>query len=283
VPAALLFASLAAMARLGVFRPQPLSAAPARVCGLSLLHVGGVFVLYIGLQATALLSLQIWNGTAGTLPFHEKETRKMFLLIAAQCLAVVTMLALAASLTPRGENGIGLRWRLLPRGVLWGILAALLVAVHVFTANWATALVMEWIGKTPATHEILKLLQANPPISLKILLVIGAAIAAPVTEELFFRGLLQTALIQPGLIPAFSRGGNLTTPPTAARRWLAIVLASIVFTAIHITPEFFPTLFVLSLGLGYVYERTGNLWAPITLHAMFNGVSLINTFYRTPP
>ena len=34
-----------------------------------------------------------------------------------------------------------------------------------------------------------------------------------------------------------------------------------------------PIIFFLSLALGYVYERTGNLWAVILLHAIFNTVS----------
>jgi membrane protease YdiL (CAAX protease family) len=29
-------------------------------------------------------------------------------------------------------------------------------------------------------------------------------------------------------------------------------------------------IFLLSLGLGYVYERTGNLWSAIFMHLFFN-------------
>jgi membrane protease YdiL (CAAX protease family) len=32
---------------------------------------------------------------------------------------------------------------------------------------------------------------------------------------------------------------------------------------------------VLSLCLGYAYERTGNLWAVMTMHAMFNTTSTV--------
>ncbi len=32
---------------------------------------------------------------------------------------------------------------------------------------------------------------------------------------------------------------------------------------------------LLSLGLGALYERTGNLWAAILMHAAFNGVQMI--------
>ena len=39
-------------------------------------------------------------------------------------------------------------------------------------------------------------------------------------------------------------------------------------------PDQFPTLFTLSLALGYIYERTGNLWAAVSLHAIFNSINL---------
>ena len=39
--------------------------------------------------------------------------------------------------------------------------------------------------------------------------------------------------------------------------------------------DHFLILFVLSAAMGYVYERTGNLWSAITLHALFNSTSLL--------
>ena len=34
-------------------------------------------------------------------------------------------------------------------------------------------------------------------------------------------------------------------------------------------------IFTLSLCLGYMYERTGNLWVTVLMHAMFNGFSIV--------
>ena len=36
-----------------------------------------------------------------------------------------------------------------------------------------------------------------------------------------------------------------------------------------------PLIFVLSCFLGYAYERTGNLWTCIVIHAAFNGFSTL--------
>jgi membrane protease YdiL (CAAX protease family) len=67
----------------------------------------------------------------------------------------------------------------------------------------------------------------------------------------------------------------MATPPpvlsldSSAARWLAVIITSVVFALIH--PLWTaPMIFILSIALGYVYERTGSLWVPIVMHAMFN-------------
>ncbi|MDH3584508.1 MAG: CPBP family glutamic-type intramembrane protease, partial [Phycisphaerae bacterium] len=101
-------------------------------------------------------------------------------------------------------------------------------------------------------------------------LVAVAVIGAPLVEEIVFRGLLQTALRHARIV---------------LRRWGVIVVASAVFTGIHVGAadwHAMPALFVLSLGLGFLYERTGSLWAPILMHALFNASQIALTLLLTP-
>jgi len=55
-------------------------------------------------------------------------------------------------------------------------------------------------------------------------------------------------------------------------------LASLVFTAMHVgavDPHGLAGLFVLSLGFGWVYAKTGRLTASITMHMAFNAGNIL--------
>ncbi len=96
-------------------------------------------------------------------------------------------------------------------------------------------------------------------LALTFTLWFGAVVIAPVAEEAFFRGLLQTLLVN-----------------TVRSRWAAIGATSVVFAAIHISqPQAMPALLVLALLIGYAYERTGALLPAILIHALFNLKTLV--------
>jgi len=132
-----------------------------------------------------------------------------------------------------------------------------------------------------STHETLQQIEKTTDTFVKLGDSVIAGLIAPIVEEIFFRGILQSALIQrPG--NAFSyltsrvTGDPIpTTRPPVYQRWLAILLTAALFGYAHLAPDQFPILFVLAIGLGYLYERTGNLFACITLHALFNCITLI--------
>lgn len=84
-----------------------------------------------------------------------------------------------------------------------------------------------------------------------------AVVAAPLTEELIFRGCVY------GIARSF--GGRLA----------ALVFSATVFALIHGHLPSFPGLFILAIALALVYERTGTLWASIGLHALFNAVNVV--------
>jgi membrane protease YdiL (CAAX protease family) len=82
--------------------------------------------------------------------------------------------------------------------------------------------------------------------------ILALVVAAPIAEEMMFRGLLQRGL---------ERRWN---------RWLALIVASLVFAAVHVQPLQFPILFLLGLLFGWLFQRSGSLWPGVAGHATNN-------------
>ncbi|MGB7977693.1 MAG: type II CAAX endopeptidase family protein [Chlamydiales bacterium] len=100
-----------------------------------------------------------------------------------------------------------------------------------------------------------------------ILAVLSIIILAPLIEETLFRGFLQTYIRQ------------------HLGRRQAILITSACFSLFHYSAgqglgniSIILSLFILSLFLGFLYEKQGSLFAPMILHSLFNTVSVINLY-----
>jgi membrane protease YdiL (CAAX protease family) len=100
------------------------------------------------------------------------------------------------------------------------------------------------------------LFQKMPNFWLKALLFVAGAVAAPIGEEVFFRGFLYNAL-----------KARINVP-------VAIVLSGLLFALIHFGPLAVVVIFPMGMLLAYVYERTNSLWVTILIHAVNNGLAL---------
>jgi hypothetical protein len=110
-------------------------------------------------------------------------------------------------------------------------------------------------------HVIFETLADNDSALLVFWLLVAAVVIAPIGEEVFFRGLMQT-----GLQAVIGH----------ERRWLSILPCAVFFGVVHIgaVPGFMvPVLVLLGVVFGWVYERTGSLWCAIAVHAGFNALS----------
>jgi membrane protease YdiL (CAAX protease family) len=112
------------------------------------------------------------------------------------------------------------------------------------------------------------------------MVVASAVLFAPVYEELLFRGHLQTLLVY-SLLKLLKPSHVAAERPGAAVRWVAIFITSIFFTMVHRELWMMPPIFLLSICLGYAYERTGNLWVPMLLHAAFNAANVMLFLFRS--
>ena len=58
-------------------------------------------------------------------------------------------------------------------------------------------------------------------------------------------------------------------------RWIAAACSAFVFSAAHGNLTALLPLFIFGLVLVLLYEKTGSLWAPISVHFCFNGATVI--------
>ena len=94
----------------------------------------------------------------------------------------------------------------------------------------------------------------------KMLLYLAVAVAAPIFEELLFRGFMYKGLAEGPLKPVG-----------------AIILTSALWAVIHIQYSWYPIvmIFVMGLILGWSRWKTNSIYVPILLHCLNNFVSLL--------
>ncbi len=241
---------------------------------------------------------------------------------AARLQLLATLLALPLQvLTPFGVTRLlsrapayqyGLTTHRLGRNVLLGVLGWAVLTPVVLTVNESVTSLLTYFSEDAVSpHPFDKLVRGGEMTGPEVaLIVILAVVAAPIVEELLFRGVLLQWLCRSrvgshvvlalaylivlaevvpehllrGEAGALSRvgfaalllGGYIwcLQKPTPVPG--AIFASSALFAASHYFAWPSPVpLFVLALGLGWLARRTGSLAGPMVLHALFNGVACV--------
>ncbi len=220
---------------------------PGRHNRLSILHVLGILLVWFVAQVIVLETLAgVWG----------PDSPKLLTLVGVAGGVVFIMVSLAAAARTfrlgvvRGM-GLSLRHWLYDtaRGVA-GYLAALPVCLGL--------LLLSELFLPAREHAMIAALR-DLPAGWQAVILIVTIVLAPLGEELFFRGIVQSYVR--------SRLGH---------PWAAVLITSVFFSLVH-APYWntIPALFALSVFIGYNYERSGRLVAPIVTHALFNGVMML--------
>jgi hypothetical protein len=140
---------------------------------------------------------------------------------------------------------------------LWGLgsyLVALPLMLGVSLLNQQI-----WQGQGGNNPILQLVLEERDPLALGMFLF-TAAIAAPVFEEILFRGFL---------LPSLTRYMPI---------WGAIGLSSLIFSLAHLSFSEVLPLTVLGAILGFAYVRSRNLLSSILLHSAWNSVTMVGLF-----
>jgi membrane protease YdiL (CAAX protease family) len=200
-------------------------------------------------------------------------------------------------------------------GVTWDgagrqAMASLALGLVLMPAVWGVHALTMWACGPAEDHVFTKLARAGLSRGEWALLVFAACVAAPLWEELFYRGLVQPwamesrpeggltclaaalavavavraeliwgasslAALAMALVPALAVLAA-ALPFAALRRrpagglWAAAVFFAFIHASVWPTPV---PLLLLALGLGWLRARWGSLTGPVLLHAIFNAVA----------
>ena len=146
------------------------------------------------------------------------------------------------------------------RHVTLVVLLNALTFVPILLVHGAWLLFLSWLGSEGPRQETVELFRSSVKenrVGAMMSLTASAVVAAPLCEEIIFRGFF-FGMLRPrwGFIPA-------------------ALLSSAVFALLHGTLSVFVPIFVVGVCLAYVYERTGSLYLSILYHGLFNGAHLL--------
>lgn len=156
------------------------------------------------------------------------------------------------------QEGFGIQWGRWPSLALPVILTAIVGWLGANQLAKASAFFIEWTGREPETQRMVQLLRESPSIFQLLSIALAALIAAPIVEEILFRGVLYPALSQ------------------YWGRTVGVLGNSVVFGVIHWHGMSLVSLIFLGALWTLLYQRTQNLLAPIFAHFLFNLTTFIH-------
>jgi membrane protease YdiL (CAAX protease family) len=214
---------------------------------IDLLGAAMVFMLFSGL---VIASLQVRETTPQVL-----DARTLLMNIGFQFImaGMVTLLVIRR-MGP--VSWLGLRWP----GWPWVFLLApgAVVLMWLISGGLQVSGYLKWMESLGAetTQDTVKLLRETKDPKVLGLMVFAAVVAAPLCEEIVFRGYLYPVLKK------FSGIGP------------AALSSSLVFAAAHGNLTALLPLLIFGGLLVLLYEKTGSIWAPIAAHFCFNAATV---------
>ena len=149
------------------------------------------------------------------------------------------------------------KFKFVSKWFLWGFGGYLIAIPLVLLVSLINQQI--WHGQGGSNPLLFLALQAQDRVALAIFFI-TATVAAPIFEEIMFRGFLLPSLTR--YVPV----------------WGAIVISGLIFAIAHLSLSEVLPLTTLGIILGIVYTRSRNLLAPMLLHSLWNSGTLISLF-----
>lgn len=147
---------------------------------------------------------------------------------------------------------LGLSLKNFLKNVSYGILGYISLLPVLLCSLFITTLLISIFRYEPQPQPIFSMFIEEEKLSILTYLTFFVAIVGPIMEEVFFRGFLYSAIKKEVGIK------------------LAIVISAVLFSVLHAHVVGFLPIFILGVFAAYLYEKTGSLIAPITVHITHN-------------
>lgn len=159
----------------------------------------------------------------------------------------------------RGLDALGVRSEQLASDIRYGLSRGVLAwLVSALVIGSITIKIVDALSSSPVQEPNQLDFSGTPSVGILILTAIGVMVAAPIAEELFFRGFV---------FQSFRR--SLALP-------VAIGISSVIFMLAH-TPTFiiFPSIFALAVALALMFEQRRSVISSMVAHSVFNTIGFI--------
>lgn len=220
----------------------------------------GIIVLYFSMGALMAAATPPGASAPPTTTNMELDSYKVF---NGTCLNLILAFVLLVRMFHTGRlEALGLKKRSL-KTLLYAPAAgfAIVLAIHFLLDQTGLFQWIEHVTHAPAEQSIVSVLRHSSDIPLIIVICFSAAVAAPIVEELIFRGYLYPIMKK----------------YTGA--WFALISTSLLFGIIHVSLVPLIPLAIFGAMLVLLYEYTGSIWTPMIAHCIFNTTTLINILY----
>ncbi|GAA0530654.1 CPBP family intramembrane glutamic endopeptidase [Chitinophaga japonensis] len=228
--------------------------------GFMLLYGTFLYTGFPALSGYTIEQLQSSGATGPKVIGYLKLVQFLYTLI----VYLVPALLFAYLTDPKPAAWLGLHKR--PRA-----LPVILSILIMYCSLWAVDLTAEWNRSwdVPASmrqmeeqaDQLVERMLQMPRVTDLLINLLLIAVLPAIAEELFFRGVLQRLFTQMVKLP-----------------WLAVLITSILFSAIHMQLLGFVPRLLLGFLLGSIYLLSGNLWLSIAGHFLVNGIQVMAVY-----
>ncbi len=137
-----------------------------------------------------------------------------------------------------------------------------LALIALLPLNLVFSLALEALTGMEEHPQAFMLLDQMSPVQLAAVALM-TVVTVPFAEELIFRGVLLSFLLERG--PA---------DPTR-RKWTAVIVSSLIFGVFHMDPQLIPATTALGIAAAWLRLRSGSLWPAVALHQINNALATV--------